>query len=62
MERTLDRREEIDLFVWLFEQFLEMGFGEEEADFLATSEVDYREAKALIDQGCPHQLALEILL
>lgn len=56
-------RDRIELFDWLVQQYLEMDFSPEDAELLAAcDDVDYRDAKALIRQGCPHLLALQILL
>jgi hypothetical protein len=47
---------------WRFEQFLTLGFGEEDASLLSESEVDLNRARSLIRAGCPHSLAHKILI
>jgi hypothetical protein len=49
--------------IWRFEQFLTVGFGEEDASvLLSESEVDLNRARSLIRAGCPHTLAHKILI
>lgn len=40
----------------------ELGFNIHQAASLAESGVDWREAKRLIDKGCPHDIAVDLLL
>jgi hypothetical protein len=47
---------------WRFEQFLTLGFGEEDASRLSESNVDLNRARSLIRAGCPHSLAHKILI
>jgi hypothetical protein len=54
--------EEERVSCWRFEQFLQLGFGEEDACLLSESEVDLNRARSLISAGCPHGFALKIVL
>ena len=47
---------------WRLEQFLQLGFGEADACLLAASEADLNHARSLVSAGCPHSLALKIIL
>jgi hypothetical protein len=47
---------------WRFDQFLQLRFGEEDACLLSESDVDLNRARSLITSGCPHSLALKILI
>src|SRR5262249_9610360 len=46
---------------WRFEQFSELGFGDEEAWLLAHSEADLHRSRVLVAAGCSLELALKIL-
>ena len=43
------------------EQFVRLGFTDENAALLATWEVDWHKAEDLLNAGCPHDTALSIL-
>lgn len=62
MAEVLTQKEEINVFLWRTERFKEMGFPEEEAELLAVSDADVAVAKRMLTQGCPLELALQILL
>jgi hypothetical protein len=53
--------EEERVSCWRFEQFLQLGFGEQDACLLSDSDVDLNRARSLIRAGCPHNLAPKIL-
>jgi len=54
--------EEERVWQWRFEQFLTLGFNDEHACLLAESDADLNRARSLITSGCPHSLALKILI
>lgn len=43
------------------ERFLELGFNVLQAEALADAGADWHEAERLIEKGCPHSTALDIL-
>jgi len=45
-----------------FDQFQQLGFGEEEAGLLAGSDVDLNRVRSLVAAGCPLMVALQILI
>ena len=47
---------------WRFDQFCTLGFDNNDAFLLAISRVDLHSARELVGNGCPRELALEILL
>ena len=51
-----------DVFRWRLEQFLELGFGTEEAATLAESEAELDQARTVLGSGCTRTVALRILL
>jgi hypothetical protein len=55
-------KEEERVSCWRFEQFLKLGFGEEDACLLSESEVDLNRGRSLISAGCPLNLAVKILI
>ncbi len=67
---TFAEQEQLDLTVteeelvslWRFDQFLTLGFGEEQACALAESDADLNRARSLIAVGCPLPVALQILI
>ena len=46
---------------WRIKMFLELGFGDDDADLLGNSDVDWHEAAYLLVAGCPHPVAVRIL-
>jgi hypothetical protein len=72
VEREVERLgyDELDAFadeqrrvlVWRVAQFIELGFGSDEAVALAYGAIDIGCARKLITQGCPPQTAAGILL
>lgn len=46
---------------WRREQFWRLGFDEDHADDLARVKADYREAQVLLERGCTHEWAYELL-
>jgi hypothetical protein len=48
--------------LWRFDQFLTLGFGEEQACMLAESDADLNRARSLIAVECPLTVALQILI
>jgi hypothetical protein len=48
--------------LWRFDQFLTLGFGEEEACLLAESDADLNRARSLVAVRCPLPVALQILI
>ena len=46
---------------WRFEQFRALGFGDEEAWLLASSDADLHRSRVLVAAGCSLELALKIL-
>lgn len=58
----VDRELEADnVFKNRMTRFLELGFPELEASILADSEADWHEAQSMIDDGCPVEIAFDIL-
>jgi hypothetical protein len=55
----ISEADKVDL--WKMDRFLELGFDGDEVVALLYWNADWREAKGLIDGGCPPELALEIL-
>ena len=47
---------------WRFDQFRQLGFGEEDAWLLVDSGADLQFTRSLIGAGCPLHLALRIAL
>jgi hypothetical protein len=47
---------------WRFDQFRALGYHRDDAFLLAVSRVDLHAARTLVANGCPRDLALEILL
>ena len=63
LSRPVEREvEETRVMRWRFEQFCVLGFEAGDAFFLAVSRVDLQAARALVQSGCPLDLALRILL
>lgn len=54
--------EEQRLFSYRLGRFLDLGFMPADAELLAVSEADWRQVEDMLNQGCCHQLALEIVL
>ncbi len=52
---------ELQTSLWRVERFLGLGFGDDDADLLGNSDVDWHEAAALVAAGCPHAVAVRIL-
>jgi hypothetical protein len=50
------------VWCWRFEQFLAIGFDEQDACLLAESDADLNRARSLVATGCPLTLALQILI
>ena len=51
------------VFMWRFDQFRQLGFGEEEeAGLLAGSDVDLNRARSLVAAGCPLTVVVQILV
>jgi hypothetical protein len=48
--------------LWRLDQFLRLGFGDEDAFQLAGSDVDLGLVRSLVAASCPRQLALRIVL
>ena len=46
---------------WRYEQFLGLGFDDEQAWTLAGSDADLHASRTLIGVGCSHHLAMRIL-
>jgi hypothetical protein len=46
---------------WRYQQFLGLGFDEEQAWALAGSDADLHASRTLIGVGCSHHLAMRIL-
>jgi hypothetical protein len=46
---------------WRYEQFLKLGFDDEQAWTLAGSDADLHASRTLISVGCSHHLAMRIL-
>jgi hypothetical protein len=67
---TFAEQEQLDLTVteeelvslWRFDQFLALGFGEEQACVLAESDADLNRARTLNTVGCPLPVAFQILI
>jgi hypothetical protein len=67
---TFAQQEQPDLAVaeeelvsqWRFDQFHQLGFGEEEACLLAESDADLNRARSLVAVRCPLSVALQILI
>lgn len=49
------------ILAWEMEQFLRLGFPTEQAGLLAEMGVEWHDAKRLIADGCPHEIAYDIL-
>lgn len=47
---------------WREEQFKRMGFMDFVADFLASTRIDLHQMEDLLEAGCPHRTAAEILI
>lgn len=47
--------------VWLLEQYDRLGFSVHEAELLLDSHADWHALERLLDDGCPHILAREIV-
>jgi hypothetical protein len=47
---------------WRLEQFLRLGFGEEDAWMLVDSGADLQLTRSLVGAGCPLHLALRIVV
>jgi hypothetical protein len=47
---------------WRFEQFRQLGFGDEDAWMLVDSGADLQLTRSLIGAGCPLHLALRIVV
>jgi hypothetical protein len=47
---------------WRFEQFLSLGFGDEDAWMLVDSGADLQLTRSLVGAGCPLHLALRIVV
>ena len=47
---------------WRFDQFHQLGFGEEQACVLAESDADLNRARSLVAVRCPLPVALQILI
>ena len=60
--KVLTEKELADQFNYLYKIFVELGFDYYDAEVLAIQNVPWRDAEALIKQGCPHHLAVQILL
>jgi hypothetical protein len=52
--------EDARVMSWRLEQFLRLGFGEEEAWTLVDSGADLQLTRSLVGAGCPLHLALRI--
>jgi hypothetical protein len=52
--------EDARVMSWRLEQFLRLGFGEEEAWMLVDSGADLQLTRSLVGAGCPLHLALRI--
>lgn len=46
---------------WVEERFRELGFNDRQAAVLADARADWHEAKRMLDRGCPHLDAVDIL-
>ena len=51
-----------EIFQWRLEQFRDLGVSDAEAAELASSDADLGQARYVLGNGCPTQLALQILL
>lgn len=47
---------------WRVKEFTRMGFAEFVADFLASTRIDLHQMDALLQSGCAHELAAQILM
>lgn len=54
--------EEERVWCWPLEQFHELGFDDEHAYQLAESDAVLNRARSLASAGCPHTVALQILI
>jgi hypothetical protein len=54
--------EEEQVWCWRFEQFVRLGFDDENACLLAESDADLNRARSLAAVGCPRPVALQILV
>ena len=50
------------VWCWRFEQFVSLGFDDENACLLAESDADLHRARSLAAVGCPLSVALQILV
>ena len=46
---------------WVMEQFLLYGFSIEQAELMVERQIDHHTAKRFLDNGCTHELVVEIL-
>lgn len=51
-----------DVLKWRQRQFRAFGFVDYTADLLAGTRIDLHHMKNLLDKGCPHDLAMSILI
>ena len=58
-ELTLEDRRVAD---WRYDQFRTLGFGDEDAWLLEGAGADLHVVRTLVGAGCPHHLALRIVL
>lgn len=59
-ERELDERERV--CAWRLVQLVEAGYRDDDAVEIACSTIDLHDAVELVEQGCPSELAVRILL
>lgn len=50
------------VFDWRDEEFVRMGFANYVASFLASTRIDLHEMETLLNRGCPHDIACQILM
>jgi hypothetical protein len=57
-----ERGHDEKILSWRHEAFVRMGFTEFVADFLAATRIDLHQMRKLIDEGCPLDVACDILM
>jgi hypothetical protein len=53
---------EADLALWREGRFVSLGFDRADAILLADEQVDWHQARELLERGCPHHFALLLLI
>lgn len=63
MSSELREKELESLTMFRLRRFVDdLGFDLDDAELLAAHDVDWHEAARLLDRGCPHRLAVRLLL